>query len=177
MFIATACGEPQALVKAMIEEADYLADNEIVQVLSLGLTPYTERRFTEQFRLNALFIGPNVREAVNEGRADYTPIYLSEIERLFQDGNITIEVALVQVAPPDAHGYCSLGVSVDVTKSAAENADIVIAEVNPNMPRTKGDAFLHVSEIDYLVECDEPILEWTQEREEDPEVLARIGGT
>jgi acyl-CoA hydrolase/GNAT superfamily N-acetyltransferase len=175
VFIGTACGEPQALVKAMIDDADYLADNEIIQVLSLGLTPYTERRFTDQFRLNALFIGPNVREAVNEGRADYTPIYLSEIEKLFQDGNITIEVAMVQVAPPDPHGYCSLGVSVDVTKSAAENADIVIAEVNPNMPRTKGDSMLHMDEIDYIVENNEPILEWVQERVEDPEVLARIG--
>jgi acyl-CoA hydrolase len=175
VFIGTACGEPQALVRAMIDEAESLADNEIIQTLSLGLTPYIEEKFTDQFRVNALFIGPNLRQAVNEGRADYTPIYLSEIERLFEIGSITIEVALIQVAPPDAEGNCSLGVSVDITKSAAEHADIVIAQVNKNMPRTLGDSCIPVSEIDHLVESNEPILEWKQEREEDVDVLARIG--
>ncbi|OPY32553.1 MAG: hypothetical protein A4E32_01135 [Methanomassiliicoccales archaeon PtaU1.Bin124] len=175
VFIGTACGEPQALVKAMISEAEHLADNEIVQTLSLGLTPYAEEKFPDQFRINALFIGPNMRQAVNDGRADYTPIYLSEIEQLFENGDITIESALILVSPPDEEGYCSFGVSVDITKSAAEHADQVIAEVNPNVPRVGGDSLIHISEIDHIVESNLPLLEWTQEREEDPEVLSRIG--
>ncbi|MCE5296653.1 MAG: GNAT family N-acetyltransferase [Euryarchaeota archaeon] len=175
IFIATACGEPQALVKAMVAEAESLADNEVIQTLSIGPNTFAEERFASQFRLNALFIGPGTREAVNQGRADYTPIYLSEIERLFETATITIEVALIQVSPPDEDGNCSLGVSVDITKSAAEHADIVLAQVNENMPRTKGDSFIHVNEIDHLVDLTEPLLEWVPEREEDPEVLARIG--
>ena len=175
VFIGTACGEPQRLVQAMVSEAEHLADNEIVQTLSLGLTPYDEEKFPDQFRINALFIGPNLRQAVNEGRADYTPIYLSEIERLFESGAITIETALIQVSRPDDEGNCSLGVSVDITKSAAEHADLVIAEVNSNMPWVGGESTIHISEIDHIVESDLPLLEWKQEREEDPEVLARIG--
>jgi len=175
IFIGTACGEPQALVNAMIGEAESMADNEVIQTLSLGVHSFTDAKFANQFRLNALFIGPSVRQAVNEGRADYTPIYLSEIDGLFENATITIEVALIQVTPPDENGYCSLGVSVDITKSAAEHADIVIAQVNENMPRTKGDSLIHVDEIDHLVDVTEPLLEWVQEREEDPEVLARIG--
>ncbi|QLH74283.1 MAG: GNAT family N-acetyltransferase [Methanomassiliicoccales archaeon] len=175
VFIGTACGEPQALVRAMVAEADSMADNEIIQTLSLGATPYADEKYSDQFRLNALFIGPGTRQAVNTGRADYTPIYLSEIEGLFERGAITIEVALIQVSPPDDDGNCSLGVSVDITKSAAEHADVVIAQVNENMPRTRGDSFIHVDEIDHLVDLTEPLLEWHQEREEDPEVLAKIG--
>ncbi len=138
IFIGTGCGEPQALVKALIAESENLGDNEIVQTLSLGLMPYNEERFNDRFRLNAFFIGPNVRYAVNDGRADYTPVNLSQIARMFDSGKIVIDVALIQVSPPDANGDCSFGVSVDITKSAAENADMVIAQVNHNMPRTHG---------------------------------------
>lgn len=160
VFIGTACGEPQMLVKALVAKADSLADNEIIHTLSLGLTPYSEEKFTDQFRVNAFFIGPNVRTSVNEGRADYTPVYLSEIGNLLEEGRIPIDVALIQVSPPDEHGYCSFGVSVDITKTATEAADVVIAQINQNMPRVLGDSFIHISDIDYLVEGNEPLLEW-----------------
>lgn len=160
VFIGTACGEPQTLVRSLISKADALADNEIIHTLSLGLTPYTEEKFTDQFRLNAFFIGPNVRSSVNEGRADYTPVYLSEIANLMEEGRIPIDVALIQVSPPDEHGYCSYGVSVDITKTAVESADIVIAQINQNMPRVLGDSFVHLDDIDYIVEANEPLLEW-----------------
>lgn len=160
VFIGTACGEPQMLVKALIAKADSLADNEIIHTLSLGITPYSEEKFTDQFRVNAFFIGPNVRSSINEGRADYTPVYLSEISHLLEEGRIPIDVALIQLSPPDEHGYCSFGVSVDITKTGTEAADVVIAQINQNMPRVLGDSFIHVSEIDYLVEGNEPLLEW-----------------
>ncbi len=160
VFIGTACGEPQMLVKALIAKADSLADNEIIHTLSLGITPYSEEKFKDQFRVNAFFIGPNVRSAINEGRADYTPVYLSEISHLLEEGRIPIDVALIQLSPPDEHGYCSFGVSVDITKTGTEAADVVIAQINQNMPRVLGDSFIHVSEIDYLVEGNEPLLEW-----------------
>ncbi len=175
IFIGTGCGEPQALVMALIAESENLGDNEIVQTLSLGLMPYNEERFNDRFRLNAFFIGPNVRYAVNDGRADYTPVNLSQIERMFESGKVVIDVALIQVSPPDANGDCSLGVSVDITKSAAENADMVIAQVNHNMPRTHGDSLINISEIDHVVEIDEPIFEWRPEREEKMEVLTKLG--
>jgi acyl-CoA hydrolase len=175
IFIGTGCGEPQALVMALIEESENFGDNEIMQTLSLGLMPYNEERFTDRFRLNAFFIGPSVRYAVNDGRADYTPVNLSQIGRMFDSGKISIDVALIQVTPPDANGDCSLGVSVDITKSAAENADMVIAQVNHNMPRTHGDSLINLSEIDYIVEIDEPIFEWRPEREEKMEVLTKLG--
>jgi acyl-CoA hydrolase/GNAT superfamily N-acetyltransferase len=175
IFIGTGCGEPQALVMALIAESENFGDNEIVQTLSLGLMPYDEERFTDRFRLNAFFIGPNVRYAVNDGRADYTPVNLSQLERMFNSGKIGIDVALIQVTPPDANGDCSLGVSVDITKSAAENAEMVIAQVNHNMPRTHGDSLINLSEIDYIVEIDEPLYEWRPEREEKMEVLTKIG--
>ncbi|MEM2943659.1 MAG: GNAT family N-acetyltransferase [Methanomassiliicoccales archaeon] len=175
IFIGTGCGEPQTLLKALIERADHLADNEFIQTISLGLTPYQEERFTDKFRLNAFFIGPNVRNAVNEGRSDYTPIYLSEIPRLLESGRIPIDVALIQVSPPDEHGYCSLGVSVDITKSAAEHADRIVAQINSYMPRVLGDSFIHISDIDYIVEANEPLLEWRADDGGTPEEIDRIG--
>ena len=113
----------------------------------------------ENFRHNAFFIGPNVRAAVNEAIADYTPILLSEVPALFRQKKTHLDVALVQVTPPDRHGFCSFGVSVDVVKAAVESADYVVAEVNPNMPRTLGDSFVHVNQIDAFVESHLPILE------------------
>lgn len=175
VFIGTGCGEPQTLLRALIGRADHLADNEFIQTISLGLVPYAEERFTDKFRLNAFFIGPNVRNAVNEGRSDYTPVYLSEISRLIEAGKIPIDVALIQVSPPDEHGYCSLGVSVDITKSAAEASDVVIAQVNQYMPRVLGDSFIHISDIDYVVEAHEPLLEWRADDGESPEEIDRIG--
>ncbi|MCU0728119.1 MAG: 4-hydroxybutyrate CoA-transferase, partial [Planctomycetes bacterium] len=158
VFIGTACGTPQLLVKALVDSP--AEDVEIVHLLTQGTAPYAEAALSSRFRINALFISANVRSAVQEGRADYTPIFLSEIPRLFRSGRMPIDVALVTVTPPDRNGFCSFGVSVDVTKPAAETARIVIAEVNPNMPRTLGDSFIHVSRLHALVENDAPLVEY-----------------
>ncbi len=160
VFFGSACGEPQALMRAMTEAGGGLSDTEVVQVLTLGLAPYAAPKYAANFRANAFFIGNSLREAVNEARADYTPIFLSKLPALFKTRRIPIDVALVMVSPPDEHGFCSLGVSVDITKSAAESAKILIAQANKHMPRAHGDCFLHVSQIDCLVEHDEPLLEW-----------------
>lgn len=159
IFIGSACGEPQYLVRGLVEKASHLADNEILHVHTLGVAPYAKPRYSDRFRLNAFFVGINTRQAVAEGRADYTPVFLSELPRLISKGMIPINVALIQVTPPDEHGFCSLGVSVEITKTAAEKTKLVIAQVNRQMPRVLGDSFIHVSKIDVVVEHDEPILE------------------
>ena len=159
VFIGSGAAEPQLLVKALANRGPELADTQITHILTLGVAPYADPKLKDGFRHNALFIGPNVREAVAEGRADFTPVFLSEVPRLFRRGKMPIDVALIQVSPPDVHGYCSYGVSVDVTKAAAESARHVVAEVNPNMPRTLGDCFIHINNIDELVPSDKPILE------------------
>jgi len=159
IFIGSACGEPQYLVKGLVEKADHLADNEILHVHTLGVAPYAKPIYSERFRLNAFFVGINTRKAVAEGRADYTPVFLSELPRLIAKGMFPIDVALIQVTPPDEHGFCSLGVSVEITKTAAEKSKLVIAQVNRQMPRVLGDSFIHINDIDVIVEHDEPILE------------------
>lgn len=160
VFIGSACGEPQLLVETLIDVSRNLADTEIIHFLDLGIAPYTDEKFDEHFRHNALFIGPSTRQAIKEGRADYTPIFLSEIPLLMIRGSMHIDVALITVSPPDNNGYVSLGISVDITKTAAEVAGYVVAEVNPNMPRTLGDSFLHISQIHAFVENDVPLLEF-----------------
>ncbi len=159
IFIGSGAAEPQQLVEALVRRANAVFGTEIVHIMTLGIAPYAEPKWGDNFRHNALFIGPNVREAVAQGRADYTPIFLGEIPRLFETGRVPIDVALIQVSPPDRHGYCSYGVSTDVVKPATEAANLVIAEVNEQMPRTLGDSFLHVDDIDFLVPVDYPILE------------------
>jgi acyl-CoA hydrolase/GNAT superfamily N-acetyltransferase len=159
VFIGSGCAAPQKLVAALATRGPDLFDVEIVHILTFGAAPYARRELLANFRHNAFFIGPNVRDAVNEGVADYTPIFLSEIPGLFRHKRIHLDVALVQVSPPDAHGFCSFGVSVDVVKAALESADYVVAEVNPHMPRTLGDSFVHVSALNALVESDQPLLE------------------
>ncbi len=160
VFIGAGCGEPQALVRELTEAGSRLADTEVYHLLTLGTAPYTAPRFSETFRLNSFFIGADVRNDVAEGRADYTPVYLSEVPRLFRSGQLSIDTALIQLSPPDAHGYCSFGVAVDITKPAAEAARCRIAQINPSMPRTLGDCFIHVDELDAIVEFEEPLLEW-----------------
>lgn len=169
VFIGSGAGEPQSLVAALSARQD-LDDTEILHIMTLGTAPYAAERLDPRFRHNAFFIGANVREAVREGRADYTPVFLSEIGRLFRTGRMVIDVALIQVSTPDEHGYCSYGVSTDIVKSAAESARIVIAEVNSTMPRALGDCFIHVRDIDVLVPCDDPIPEAPQGK---PDELAR----
>ncbi len=159
VFIGSGCAEPQLLVKSLARSGEKLEDAEIIHILTLGVAPYTEPKFKENFRTNAFFIGPNTRKAVAEGRADYTPIFLSEIPRLFKTRRFAPDVALIQTSLPDEHGYCSYGVSIDIVKAAAENSDLVIAEVNSKMPRTLGDSFIPIDDIDLIVESQEPILE------------------
>lgn len=173
VFIGSGAAEPQLLVNALADRGTELSDTQITHILTLGVAPYADPKLKDGFRHNALFIGPNVREAVAEGRADFTPVFLSEVPRLFRRGKLPIDVALIQVSPPDEHGYCSYGVSVDVTKAAAESAFHVVAEVNPNMPRTLGDCFIHINDIDVLVPSDMPILE--ADHGEGDEIAMRIG--
>lgn len=161
VFVGSGAGKPQTLVEALTARDD-LRDTEIVHLMTLGAADYTEPRLADRFRHNAYFIGPNVRAAVNAGRADYTPIFLSEIPQLFRSGRVVLDVALIEVSPPDERGYCSYGVSTDIVKAAAESARCVIAEVNEQMPRVTGDCFIHVSDIDRLVPSDRPILESVQ---------------
>ena len=125
---------------------------EVVQLLALGKADYARADLSNNLRLNALFVGPGVRKAVNAGAADYTPVFLSEIPALFEnDATLPLDAALVQVSPPDEHGFCSFGVSVDIVKPAAEQSRTVVAEVNAQMPRTLGDCFIHVSKLTYAV--------------------------
>ncbi len=159
VYIHPGCAEPEVLVEALIERAPAVCDVEIVHLLTLGRADYIAPEMAGHFRHNAMFIGGNVREAVNDGRADYTPILLSEIEELFESGQMPLDVALIQVSPPDGHGFCSFGVGVDTTLTAAKNARFVIAQVNGQMPRTYGDSFIHVSELDAVVEVSRPLCE------------------
>ena len=173
IFVGSGAAEPQELVAALVKRAESVFGTEIVHIMTLGLAPYVEPKWGENFRHNALFIGPNVREAVAQGRADYTPIFLGEIPRLFERGRVPIDVALIEVSPPDRHGFCSYGVSVDIVQAGTEAARLVIAEVNAQMPRTLGDSFLHVDDIDYLVPVDYPILETVVP---EPDAIARAIG-
>jgi acyl-CoA hydrolase/ribosomal protein S18 acetylase RimI-like enzyme len=162
VFLGPGCGEPQYLLETLVElggEGEMLHDVEIVHMLTIGSAPHVVKAYDHRFRHNSLFVGPSVRKAVAEGRADYTPISLSEIPGLFKSGRMPLDAALIQVTPPDKFGFCSLGVSVEAVKAAAEAADLVIAQVNPQMPRTLGDSFIHVEDLDCIVEKDEPILE------------------
>lgn len=163
VYIHGMAAAPQELIRAMVARADELRSVEIVQMHTEGAAPYASPEFSDSFRVNALFIGANVRQAVEDGRADYTPVFLSEIPDLFRSGAMPIDVALVQVSPPDRHGFCSLGVSVEATRTAVQVAKCVIAQVNRDMPRTHGDGLIHVDNINYLVEHDTPL----------PEVLTR----
>ncbi len=178
IFISTGCGEPQHLVQMLIE---YLESNpeaffntEILHFWTLGVAPYNDKKLKHNFRSNSFFISHQNRRAVNEGTADYTPIFLSEIPSLFRRRQVPVDAALVQVSFPDRHGYCSLGVSLDITRAAVENAGLVIAQVNSRMPCVHGDTFIHVKEFDYLVCHDEQILEYSPP-DLDPAIAERIG--
>lgn len=159
VFIGTGCAQPLQLVRALTARAKKLPDTEIVHLLTRGEAPYAEKGIAANFRINSFFIAENVRDIIQEGLGDYTPIFLSDIPRLFSSGRLPLDVALIQITPPDERGICSLGVSVDIVKSAMENAELVIAQVNPRMPRTMGDSSVHVDDIDILVPVDEPIIE------------------
>lgn len=159
VFIQGSAATPQFLVHKLAERADELRNVELVSITTYGDMPLVDEKYKDSFFINSLFVSANVREAVNSGRGDYVPIFLSEIPRLFRSGNFPIDVAIVHVSPPDRHGYCSLGVSVDVTREAILSARYVIAQVNPQMPRTHGDGLIHVNKLNVLVEVDEPLPE------------------
>jgi len=159
IFIGTGCGQPQHLVNALVEYSSHIYDAHIMHLLTMGAAPYADEKFREKFKMNSFFIADNVRDALHKGIGDYTPIFLSEIPLEFETGRIPIDVAMISVTPPDVNGLCSLGVSVDIVKSAAANARYVIAQVNSRMPRTFGDSFIHVNTIDMLVPCDEDVIE------------------
>ncbi len=173
VFIGPGCAQPFELVKAMTARSRDLADTEIIHLLTQGDAPYATKELADCFRINSFFIADNVRDIIQEALGDYTPIFLSDIPRLFSSSQIPLDVALIQVTPPDSRGRCSLGVSVDIVKSAAENASLVIAEINPNMPRTLGDSFIDVEDIDVLVPVDYPIIE--VDTPEPTEEIRRIG--
>ncbi|MFI5360945.1 MAG: GNAT family N-acetyltransferase [Elusimicrobiota bacterium] len=158
VLVGSGAAEPQHLVEALAARGPQLSDTEVVHILTLGAAPYVSPRFAGHLRHNALFIGPNVREAVGRGAADYTPCFLSDIPGMIRTGRLPIDAALVSVSPPEG-GVCSLGVSVDILKAAVETAGYVVAQINPRMPWTSGDSLLGVGDIDAFVERDEPILE------------------
>jgi acyl-CoA hydrolase/ribosomal protein S18 acetylase RimI-like enzyme len=177
IFVGTGCGEPQYLIRALIEyvEAHPKAffDAEVIHVWTLGVAPYTEQKYSANFRHNSFFIGNDTRAAVNEGLADYTPVFLSQVPDLFYRGLIPIQVALIQVSPPDHHGYMSLGVSLDIVRAAVDNARVVVAQVNSYMPRVHGDGFIHIEDVNYIIEHDESLLEYETSAPDD--ITQQIG--
>jgi acyl-CoA hydrolase len=159
VFIHSVAAAPRRLIEAMTARAPELRVVEIVSLHTEGEAPYADPALAKSFRVNALFVGANVRRAVEEGRADYLPVFLSEVPSLFRSGILPLDVAMVHVSLPDRHGFCSLGVSVDVSRAAVQTARTVIAQVNPRMPRSHGDGLIHVDQIDAMVQVDEPIHE------------------
>jgi acyl-CoA hydrolase len=157
VYVQAAAATPTVLTKALSERAAELRNVEICHLHTEGEAPYANPDLAESFHVNSFFIGKNVRHTLTAGNGSYTPVFLSELPHLFRKKVLLLDVVFIHVSPPDRHGYCSLGVSVEATLAAIENAKIVIAQVNPRMPRTFGEGILHVSKIDYLVEVDQPI--------------------
>ena len=157
VFVHGVAAAPRTLIRAMVERSDELRGVEVVHLHTEGEAPYSRPELRDSFKVNAFFVGGNVRQAVNEGRADYIPVFLSEIPALFRRGILPVDVALINVSPPDRHGFCSLGVSVDIARAAVECAKTVVAQINPNMPRTLGDALIHLDRIETAIETDDPL--------------------
>lgn len=176
VFLTGNCSTPQRFLVALCNRYEEVESVELVQLLGMGPADYITPDMAEHLRINTLFISPNVRKAVNAGLADFTPAFLSEIPLLFRSGRLVLDVAVLQVSPPDEHGYCSYGIEVGVSKSAAESAGLVIAEVNPNMPRTLGDSFIHVNQINYFIDVDYELPEILPEpaSEEQDRIAAHI---
>jgi len=174
IYLTGNCSVPQHLLRALVARAGELSDVEIVQVLTVGSADYVAPEMAGHLRVNTLFISDNVRQAVNEGRADFTPVCLSEIPGLFRTGRLPLDAALVQVSPPDEHGFCSFGIEVGITKPAAQSARMVIAEMNERMPRTLGDSFIHISKLDAIVPVRYPLPEI--QMAESSETADRIAG-
>jgi acyl-CoA hydrolase/ribosomal protein S18 acetylase RimI-like enzyme len=167
IFIGTGCGEPQYLVQALL---NFVSINpkaffgiELIHVWTLGDAPYIDEKFHDNFRIDSFFISEGTRNAINRGAADYTPISLSAVPDLIRREIIPIDVALIQTSPPDKHGYMSLGISVDIVKAATQKASLIVAQINSHMPRTQGDGFINIEDIDFIIHHDEPLLEYTVE--------------
>ncbi|AFU69627.1 acetyl-CoA hydrolase/transferase, putative [Psychroflexus torquis ATCC 700755] len=157
VFIQGAAMTPYKLITGLVSRYESLSDVEIIHLHTEGRAAYTEKPYSQAFKMNSVFVGSNVRQSVKEGHGDYIPIFLSEIHLLFRRSILPLDVAFIQVSPPDSHGYCSLGTSIDITIPAIQTAKLVIAQVNPRVPRTHGDGFIHVSELDFAIEEDAPI--------------------
>ena len=173
VFVQGGAATPHHLIDKMVERADELRDVELVFMSLQGKVTFTEKKYRENFRTNSVFVSANVRDAVNDGRGDYIPIFLSEVPNLFRSPAFPIDVALVQVSPPDKHGFCSLGTSIDITATAVKYAKYVIAQVNPRVPRTFGDGILHISAFNALVEFEQELPEIINEQPS--EITMRIG--
>ena len=177
IFIGTGCGEPQYLVHELVDYVNKnpkaFFDAELIHIWTLGVAPYTDEKFQDNFRLDSFFVGDSTRGSVNRGAADYTPVFLSSVPDLFRSEMVPVDIALVQTSLPDKHGYLSLGISVDVVKSALKKSEIVVAQVNENMPRTHGDGFVHINDIDFVLPHDEPLLEYSVKAPND--IVQKIG--
>ncbi|RME86747.1 MAG: acetyl-CoA hydrolase/transferase family protein [Anaerolineae bacterium] len=174
LFLTGNVSVPQKVLAALVNYAPELHDVEICQALTVGPADYVAPEMEGHLRVNSIFISANIRKAVHEGRADFTPVLLSEVPLLFKRGILPLDVALIHVSPPDEHGFCSLGVEVGLTKTPAESARIIIAEVNEQMPRTLGDSFIHVSRLDYIVPVDYPIAELPMSQDAPNDVVEKI---
>jgi len=173
VFIHSVALAPRLLIEAMVARHEELREVEVCHIHTETPAPYADPQYHKSFKSNNFFCGHNVREAVNKHGAGYVPVFLSEVPQLFKRGVLPIDVAMLQVSPPDKHGYCSLGTSVDVSVAAAEYARVIIAQVNPRVPRTHGDGLIHISCLDSIVECDEPLP--TLKVEPSNDIEARIG--
>ncbi len=176
LFLTGNCSVPQLVLAALVNYAPNLENIEICQALTVGPADYVAPEMQGHIRVNTMFISSNIRKAVQEGRVDFTPVLLSEFPLLFKNGFLPIDVALIHVSPPDEHGFCSLGVEVGLTKSAAESAHIIIAEVNQKMPRTLGDSFIHVSRLNYVIPVDYNLPETSMSEEGPSEIVESIAG-
>ena len=176
IFLTGNCSVPKHLLSALVDRAPQLEDVEIIQALTIGSEDYVSPEMEGHLRINTIFISPNTRKAVQAGRADFTPVMLSEFTLLFKDGHLPLDAAFVHLSPPDEHGFCSFSVEVGLSKTPAESAKIVIAEVNEQMPRTLGDSFIHVSKIDHIVPVNYPLVELAMGGEETSEVVKNIAG-
>lgn len=176
IFLTGNVSVPQRTLAALVEYAPNLENVEICQALTIGPADYVKPEMEGHLRVNTLFISHNVRKAVHEGRADFTPVLLSEFPLLFKRGYLPLDVAIIHVSPPDEHGFCSLGVEVGLTKTPAESAKLLIAEVNQQMPRTLGDSFIHVSRLNYIVPVNYPIPEMPMSEDGSSDVVEKIAG-
>jgi len=176
LFLTGNCSIPKTLLAALVERAPELKDVEICHALTMGSADYVKPEMAGHLRVNTMFIGGNVRKAVQDGRADFTPVLLSEFPLLFKRGVLPLDVAIIHVSLPDEHGFCSLGVEVGLTKSPAESAKIIIAEVNERMPRTLGDSFIHISRLTHVVPVNYPIPEMAMSEEGNQDVVENIAG-